>query len=89
VESNLWVMKGTDIELEEHSNSSGLCERRSRWERLFAEGQFASEWYQSLESFLSEAGKGITPCRREEKGNRLIEKTGMLEEGVDQQGTQK
>jgi hypothetical protein len=42
VESNLWVTKGLDTELEEHSNSSVLCERRFWWEWLFAEGQFAS-----------------------------------------------
>jgi hypothetical protein len=31
----------------------------------------------------------ISSCRREEKGNRLIEKTGMLEEEVGQQEIQK
>jgi hypothetical protein len=50
---------------------------------------FAPEWYHILESFLSEAGTGITPCRQGEKGNRLIVKTGMLEGEEGQQGIRK
>jgi hypothetical protein len=45
----------------------------------------ASEWYQSGEVFAFSRREEKTSCRLEEKGNHLIEKTGMREEEVGQQ----
>lgn len=48
-----------------------------------------TKWYQSGNIFAFCSREEDLSCRPEEKGNRLVQRTGMHEEEVDRQGIQK
>jgi hypothetical protein len=58
-------------------------------ERLSAEGRGAIRVVSERDSLLSEVGTEETSCRLEGNDSHLIVKTGMREEGVGQQVTQR